>query len=383
MPKFSISDLTRRWSVRALAASMSLAALAAIPATAAAKHSQIAIIQDGSDLANAPAAMAEFRALGATTVRVVVPWATIAPNATKTRKPNFKATDPNAYPAKNWAPYDELDKAAKADGMTVDFVVTGGAPRWAEGRGIPGGPHGFNNSQNKGAIFFAWKPSANEYGQFFKAVATRYSGHFKPRGQSTALPNIHFWTIYNEPNFGEDLGPQATHRSTVATGPMMFRGLLNAGWKALHQTGHGRDTIIFGEYAAEGFEPGPNPKPDGLPGNAGQTRPLLFTRDLYCVDSHYRWLRGSDARATGCPTTASGSRKFRSQNPALFSASAVSAHPYPQGSSPVSKAGNKVDYATFPDLGNLARTFDKVNRAYGSGKKYAIYNTEYGYITNP
>ena len=41
----------------------------------------IAIIQDDSDLLNAPAAMAQFRALGATTVRVFLPWAELAPDA--------------------------------------------------------------------------------------------------------------------------------------------------------------------------------------------------------------------------------------------------------------------------------------------------------------
>ena len=49
----------------------------------------------------------------------------------------------------------------------------------------------------------------------------------------------------------------------------------------------------------------------------------------------------------------------------------------------MSKAGNKVDYAIFVDLGNLESTLDRANRAYGSGKRFPIYNTEYGEITNP
>ena len=194
---------------------------------------------------------------------------------------------------------------------------------------------------------------------------------------------MHFWGIYNEPNFGEDLGPQASNDSTVASGPAMFRGLLNAGWNALQRTGHGHDTILWGELAAEGFEPGRFPKPAGLPGNYGQTRPLLFLRDLYCVNSSFQQLRGGAAGAIGCPTNAAGSRRFRSQNPALFNATGISDHPYPQGESPASSAGNKVDFARFNDLGNLARELDHLTRIYGSGKHCPIYNTEYGYITRP
>jgi hypothetical protein len=164
----------------------------------------------------------------------------------------------------------------------------------------------------------------------------------------------------------------------------MYRQLVNAGWHALQATGHGRDTILIGELAAQGFEPGPYPKnTGGLPGNYGQTRPLLFIRDLYCVNSRFQPLRGGAAVATGCPTTAAGSRRFRSQNPGLFSASGFADHPYDGGGSPVSRAGNKVDYALFVDLGNLEGTLDRVNRVYGSGKHYSIYNTEYGEITNP
>ncbi len=365
----------RRKTTLAACATLALTAAATLPATAGASRSQIAIIQDGSDLSNAPAAMQEFRQLGANTVRVIVPWATIAPNPRSTKKPSFDATDPNAYDKSKWASYDAIVTAAKAYGLTVDFTVTGGAPRWAEGSGV---------MPAHNTLFEAWKPNANAYEQFVRAVGTRYDGHFTPRGASAALPAVHFWAIYNEPNFGEDLGPQATRGSTVATGPMMFRGLLNAGWNALRATGHAKDTILFGEFAARG-QSGPATRrvPQGYPGNFSQTKPLIFIRDLYCVDTDYRQLRGSAAKAIGCPTNAAGSRKFRRQNPALFSASGVSDHPYPGNQNPVSDGLSDPNYAAFPDLGNLGRVLDRVNRAYGSGKRYNIYNTEYGYITNP
>ena len=165
-------------------------------------------------------------------------------------------------------------------------------------------------SPHANAAFFAWKPNAAAYGQFVKAVGTRYSGHFTPKRTSGALPAVHFWALFNEPNFGQDLGPQAINDSTILTAPMYYRSLVSQGYNALKATGHAANTILIGELAAQGFEPGPFPKnTGGLPGNFGQTRPLLFIRQLYCVDNSFNPLRGSVAKSVGCPTTAAASRK--------------------------------------------------------------------------
>ncbi|HEX3978060.1 MAG TPA: hypothetical protein VHW96_17450 [Solirubrobacteraceae bacterium] len=369
-------DLVRRWSRLGLGAIAAFSAVASLPATASASHTQLAIIQDGSDLSNPAAAFQEFRQLGANATRVVVPWFQIAPSANSTKKPNFNATDPNAYPANNWTTFDAIDRAAAADGITVDFTLSGGAPKWGEAK-APASP-GAN------PLFLAWKPNAAAYGQWVKAMGTRYSGHFTPKGATTPLPAVHFWALFNEPNFGQDLGPQAINDSKVLTAPMYYRSLVNQGYTALKATGHARNTIVMGEFAAQGFEPGRFPKKTGgLPGNFGQTRPLLFIRQMYCVDNRFHELRGSAAKAVGCPTTAGASRRFRTQNPGLFNVSGLSIHPYGQSQSPVSKAGNAVDYGLFQDIPQIEATIDHVNRIYGSGKRLPIYNTEYGYITNP
>jgi hypothetical protein len=362
----------------AITLSVSLAALCSLaaPTVASASTSQIAIIQDGTQLqADVPGTLTTFRKLGATTVRVVVFWYEVAPHPTGSKIPaGFNGSDPNAYPASGWAPYDQIVKQAKQDGLTVDFTVAGGAPTWADGAGIPSKNPNYHNAH------FAWKPNPKLYGQFMHAIGKRYDGTFTPKGGSAALPAVHFWALWNEPNFGEDLGPQAIDGSTVSVAPMMYRGLVSAGWNALQQTGHGHDTILIGEFAARGLS-GKVTKghPQGLPGDAAQTKPLQFIRTLYCVDANYKPLTGKVAKAEGC-TASKGS--FRSQNPGLFNASGVGDHPYPAGGSPITD-GKDPDFAAFPDLGNLEKVLDKVNTIYGSHKKYSIYNDEYGYITRP
>ena len=334
------------------------------------------MIQDTTRLLSDPVGtLDQFRALGANTIRVVVFWYQIAPRSGSSKKPNFNASDPNAYPARNWDEYDAIVRDAKQAGINVDFTVAGGSPVWADGSGIP--------RQGKDP-HFAWKPNPKYYGQFMHAVGERYDGHFAPKGQST-LPAVRFWALWNEPNFGEDLGPQAINGSRVSVAPMYYRNLVNQGWNALHQTGHGRDRILIGEFAARGLGPsGPRRgAPQGLPGDYGQTKPLQFIRTLYCLDGSYRHLSGSYARAVGCPTSASASRRFRTSNPGLFNASGVGDHPYAGGGSPVTDGRNDPDFATFPNLGRLESALDRVNRVYGSGKHYSIYNDEYGYITNP
>jgi len=360
-----------------LTAAVTAGSLAVAPA-AFASTGQISMIQDSTHMLSDPAGtMSTFRALGVRMLRIIVVWAQIAPQAQSRTAPNgFDAADPASYPAANWAPYDRMVELAHADGIAVDLTLSGGAPRWAEGAGIP--PAALDNQ------FWAWRPSAPAFGQFARAAGERYSGTYIPPGQTAPLPRVSFWAIWNEPNFGEDLGPQAVNGSTVSVAPGMYRSLVNQTWNALQATGHGNDTILIGEFAPLGLSGRAGPgHPQGLPGNFGQTKPLQFVRTLYCVDSDYRQLRGRAARAVGCPTTAAGSRSFRRQNPGLFNATGFADHPYPYSSPPSVDPSKDPDIASFPRIPNLERALDRLQRIYGSSKRFPIYNTEYGYITHP
>ena len=346
-----------------------LTLVAGLHATAAsASSTQESIIQDDALIKADPAgALATFRSLGVTRVRLSVTWASLAPSPNSKKAPKgFKGGDPASY--KGWAIYDTIASQAKADGIGLDFMLTGPAPRWATGPGMPSGTH------------LQWKPSASQFGAFAKAVGTRYSGRYH------GLPRITFWSIWNEPNYGFDLAPQTTNHDSIEVGAAIYRGLLSHAWAGLSQSGHkpGKDTILIGETAPRGLDHGI--------GNFQGVKPLRFLRALYCVDSQYRELRGSAASARGCPTTASGSRAFRKQNPALFSASGFADHPYTlQGKpAPPNRATNlngpgrsDPDFADLPEVGRLEGVLDHLNRVYGSRSHFNVWSTEYAYRTKP
>ncbi len=152
------------------------------PPPAVANVNQQAMIEDDPHLDAQPfQTLRTFRLLGATVVRVFVPWSKIAPDPNSTKAPrNFNGSNPASYPAANWVTWDNIDLAAKEYGITVDLMPAGGSPRWVDGSGVPSA---VKNNPNR-----AWNPSASAYGAFMRALGTRYSGRYVPKGFSTPLP---------------------------------------------------------------------------------------------------------------------------------------------------------------------------------------------------
>jgi hypothetical protein len=325
----------------------------------------------GQLLSDPASTLTLLRRLGVHRVRVFVSWGALSPGAaSRTRPSGFDASSPAAYPASGWAPYDAIVRAAAARGVGVGLTVEGGAPLWAAGADVP--PRTPLSYQR------AWKPAAAAYGDFVHAVATRYSGTYRPSPAAPQLPRVDFWSIWNEPNYGPQLAPQAINHSTVEVSPALYRGLLDAAWRALQATGHGSDTILIGELAPRGITTGDNP------GNFSGMVPLRFVRALYCVDGSFHELRGSAATERGCPTTAAGSQGFAQAHPGLFQASGYAVHPYPQGGVPPNVATPfEPDYADLPALPRLESTLDRLQSLYGSSKRFPIYSTEFGYQTDP
>ncbi|HUE28829.1 MAG TPA: hypothetical protein VMP89_18795, partial [Solirubrobacteraceae bacterium] len=269
-----------------------------------------------------------------------------------------------------WAIWDQIVQAADTEGIALDFDVTGGAPLWALGTGRPRG----NTNPN-------WEPSASMYGAFVHALGVRYSGNYDPRRKRTVhdrndLPRVSFWSVWNEPDYGPSLAPQGVPGAlTVENSPRMYRNMVDAAWRALHQTGHGADTFVWGELA---------PRNTGSQwGVFAGMAPLVFLRAMFCVDSSYRPLLGAAAAIRGCPTNGAGARSFRAQNPGLFAASGVSDHMYMRWYPPNDEQDASPDFASLAQVGNLERGLDRLERVYGSRTRYPIWDTEFGYLTDP
>lgn len=333
----------------------------------------VSILQDDSLALSDPSALLPaMRELGIQALRVDVFWDHMAPGSTSAHKPSFDASNPEAYPASAWAPYDAVVRAASAQGIRVLLTVTGPAPLWAAGANMP---------STKNCPCGQWEPKAADFQPFLHALGTRYSGHYRPPGASRPLPRVSFWSLWNEPNYGPKLAPQAVDHSKVEVSPRLYRGLLDAAWNGLSSSGHTprTDTILIGETAPRGLT-GPN-----LPGKFSGMVPLRFIRALYCVGPSYQPLRGAAALMRGCPTNASGSGRFVADNPGLFKGSGWADHPYPDLLPPnvVTPPPVGTDYADFAVIGNLERSLDRAAAAYGQHPRMPIYSTEFGYRTSP
>jgi hypothetical protein len=223
-------------------------------------------------------------------------------------------------------------------------------------------------------------PSAGEYGQFVRALAT----HFR---------SVHFWELWNEANWGPSLAPQYSG-SSVPLSAYFYRGLLDAGWNALHATGHGGDTIVATSLSQDG---------SAVLSATGTSAPLTFIRTLWCGTSSYAHLSGADANQVGCPTTTAGYQQFKAEHPALFQASGVGIHPYPYAGPPTHIDFPTPDGAEFAEIPHLITGLDRLQqlytpthrkctrkgkrhkkvckRVYGPYKQMSAYNTEYAYQT--
>jgi len=370
-----------------IATAAAVAALAAPVPGASASPGQESIFQDDNLLVSGTdqqveATMGTLRSLGVDRVRVSVFWRFVAPEATSPSRPSFggrSAADPAAYGAGAWNRYDRIVGAARRYGVGVLFSITGPAPKWATG----------DKSEERGLV----RPDAREFGSFVTAVGRRYSGSyadeqpqtppepgglpfFRPSSQAApsapprVLPRVSMFSIWNEPSQPGWLRPQAAGRRPAS--PHIYRGLLDAGWSGLQDSGHGGDTILIGELAPRGTR--------RL--TSGPMTPLLFLRELYCVDRRLRPFRGGAARARGCPSGAAGRARFRSQHPALFDAPGFAHHPYALEVAP-SSVDLIRDQVTIASLGRLTRTLDRLQRRYGSRRRMPVWLTEYGYQTNP
>jgi hypothetical protein len=412
-------DLRRRLPARSRLAWALVGVLAALwgaagatPAMASTK--QQAIFQDDDLLiynttAGTVSTLETLASLGVKSIRVSVFWRLIAPDSlSKTRPAGFNAADPAAYPSGSWSRYDQVVTFAQALGISVNLDITSPAPLWATG------------TPDRADIAATYHPSPAEFAGFVHAVGSRYSGAYvvppaapalapapaaaptrapnlieallgiNPNGSgskpvpppppplppATVLPRVNSWSVWNEPNQAGWLTPQWAPDSTGRlreTSPALYRGLVDAAYAQLQQTGHAADTILIGETAPKGVN---------AQGETRAIKPLRFIRDLYCLDTRNHVLRGSAAARMGCPTTARLAAGFPAAHPALFRATGWAHHPYELTFGPSVRLADP-DYITIANLGRLGSVLDAAQRAYHKSRRLPYYLTEFGYMTSP
>jgi hypothetical protein len=318
----------RRLSVLAacIAACLAAALLAASPAAAA--KSQWSMFEDHVLLVRSGDAvreqtLTEIQGLGADTLRIEVKWSEVAPSPSAKTKPSFDGTDPAAYPG--FQPYDDLVQRATAKGFRIMITLAPDAPNWATAGGRGGN----------------YKVDSADFAEFARAVGRRYSGVFG------GLPAVKYFSIWNEPNHIFFLKPRSQS-------PRVYRRLVERGLPALRATAASGSKIFVGELAPVGTA-------------TKVLGPKRFIQGWLCLDKRFKRLRGRAARKASCR----GIKKVR--------ANGFAHHPYgPTGTVPARR-----DIINISVIRRLASVLDKAARAGRINRRLGIYNTEFGFQTNP
>jgi hypothetical protein len=291
------------------------------------------------DFARAPAAVADWQALGITLVRIHARWGRLAPGPQ--RPSGFSGSDP-ADPRYDWTELDRAVGLVRAAGLKIALTVTGPGPLWTSAKPSLHNPR--------------YKPSAAAFGAFARAVARRY------RGQ------IDRYLIWNEPNIAGWLDPQLDcvrkrvkrRLKTVCTpvAPHLYRSLVRAAAPAIRASDPGAE-ILVGELAPKGNPPRSNRSP---------MAPFPFYQAFGCVDARLKPIRTGACRGFK-PATADG----------------IGHHPHPVELSPETPSKDP----TWAKMGDLPR-FEKLLRKLVARGRIRLPNrrlsmdlTEFGYQTSP
>ncbi|HEX6653197.1 MAG TPA: hypothetical protein VF072_10670 [Thermoleophilaceae bacterium] len=174
------------------------------------------------------------------------------------------------------------------------------------------------------------RPNAREFGRFAEAAARRY-------------PGVDVWTLWNEPNHPRHLYPQST-KGGRPVAPALYRAMVRAAVRGLQRGGAGHHPILFGELLPIGKR---------VDGPKRNLQPLRFLHAFF----------------HGKPLSGLGGFAY---------------HPYTRPAGPLNPDPTAND-ATIHSFGRVLKVLDQA-RASGklkSKKKLPIWNTEFGFQTNP
>jgi hypothetical protein len=327
--------------------------------------------------ATAARALTQMKSLGVDTIRVTVLWSVVANNARPTKAEiaklkgkaktkaqrqarRFNATNPSTYPVQNWDRYDNLLKAAADRGIRVYFNVTGPGPLWAS----------TTPPKKLRRLAATYKPKVGAFKQYVTAVGKRYNGTYRDEnGSRGTLPRVSMWSLWNEPNQGGWLTPQWETRGgqKVATSPILFRKLYQAGYQGLVASGHrvDNDVILLGETAPLGSDAKTEKSP---------MRPKQFLRELFCIGPDGNPYTGRAASVRDCGD-------FASKGP--LRATGYAHHPYTKNVAPTVRDASP-DSLTMANIDELGTTLDDIAaKTNNLPSGLPLFMTEFGFETNP
>ena len=257
---------------------------------------------------------------GVRAIRLTAGWSQLAPAPRSGRKPDFDATDPDAYRAEGWKPIDRAVREARDRDMAVIVDIAFWAPVWATA--------GDTTPRPRSGI------DAKEFALFARAVARRY------RDQ------VGTFTLWNEPNHPGFLLPQ---RDAAA----IYRKMVASAYPAVKDEAPD-STVLVGGLAAHGRRNG--------------TPPLRFLRELACVDDRLRPVATGDC---------AGFKPIQGDG---FAHHPYSTRTRPDG---VERSASPDD-VPLARMARLIGTLDRLAGAGRiSPKLRNVYITEYAYESNP
>jgi hypothetical protein len=237
-----------------IASACAIVALLA-PAAADASKTQTMTFEAPRDLkdpATREQAFKDIASLGVHSMRLVLYWHDVAPDADSRIKPQFDPTSPSSY---NWGAYDAVVDGIKARGWNLLLTVSGPVPRWA----------------TNGARDTVTRPSPNEFRMFVQAVAEHYGS------------KVDTWSIWNEPNQPQFLMPQYSPNHNPLS-PRIYRNLYFAAQRGLRAAGLDNARVLLAETSPRG--------------TGHVVAPLTFLRDMLCLNSQYQKTSSKCAKVT-------------------------------------------------------------------------------------
>ncbi len=266
------------------------------------------VVQDDALLLHRPKQLPRtirtLKALGVGRVRINATWSQIAPTQDGPR---------------HWGNLDRAVKAVTEGGLRPMVDVGFFAPRWA------GGPR---------------SPDPEKFGEFAAALAERYS-------------QVRLWTTWNEPNHPVFLQPQ--WRDGVPVAAHHYRRMHELAYDAIKGASEYNRVLMGGLTSVGSLGRG----------SRDAIRPLLFLREMACVDARLRPLERPQCEDFE-PLRADG----------------FAMHPYVHKRAPTEPLPHP-DSVGIADLGRLSKLLSALDESGRIEGRLDVYVTEFGYETNP